>query len=86
MQTFAQKLFCAYLFCAILGLAHWAFAKAPQRDTMQIGIFYAKQPPYPSLIKLGEVAKNKSLFIQSIQSQKKDFVIYFDKTQPKKEI
>ena len=44
-----------------------------------VGIFYAKQPPYPGLIKLGAIEGNQEAFIQALQNQKKDFVIAITK-------
>lgn len=44
-----------------------------------VGIFYAKQPPYPGLIKLGAIENNQEIFIQALQNQKKDFVISITK-------
>ncbi|MDE7216689.1 MAG: hypothetical protein K2N20_01175 [Helicobacter sp.] len=44
-----------------------------------VGIFYAKQPPYPGLIKLGAIEGNQEAFIQALRNQKKDFVISITK-------
>lgn len=44
-----------------------------------VGIFYAKQPPYPGLIKLGAIEGNQESFIQALRNQKKDFVIAITK-------
>ena len=44
-----------------------------------VGIFYAKQPPYPGLIKLGAIEGNQEAFIQALRNQKKDFVIAITK-------
>ncbi|MDE7174364.1 MAG: hypothetical protein K2N70_08495 [Helicobacter sp.] len=44
-----------------------------------VGIFYAKQPPYPGLIKLGAIEGNQEAFIQALRNQKKDFVILITK-------
>lgn len=44
-----------------------------------VGIFYAKQPPYPGLIKLGTIEGNQEAFIQALRNQKKDFVISITK-------
>ncbi|MDE5602868.1 MAG: hypothetical protein K2I71_02980 [Helicobacter sp.] len=42
-------------------------------------MFYAKQPPYPGLIKLGTIEGNQEKFIQALQNQKKDFMISITK-------
>ena len=44
-----------------------------------VGIFYAKQPPYPGLIKLGAIENHQENFIQALRNQKKDFVITITK-------
>lgn len=44
-----------------------------------IGIFYAKQPPYPGLIQLGTIENDKDNFIRVLQNQKKDFMISITK-------
>lgn len=44
-----------------------------------VGIFYAKQPPYPGLIKLGTIEGNQEAFIQALRNQKRDFVIAITK-------
>lgn len=45
----------------------------------KVGIYYAKQPPYPGLIKLGVLEGDQESLIQSLQNQKKDFRISISK-------
>lgn len=45
----------------------------------KVGLYYAKQPPYPGLIKLGAIEGNQEILIQTLRNQKKDFVIAITK-------
>lgn len=45
----------------------------------KVGLYYAKQPPYPGLIKLGAIEGNQEILIQTLRNQKEDFVIAITK-------
>lgn len=49
-----------------------------------VGIFYAKQPPYKGLIKLGAVKDSKESFIAYLKAQKQDFILTIEKYPHKK--
>lgn len=44
-----------------------------------VGIFYAKQPPYKGLIKLGAPKAEKESFITHLKAQKQDFILTIEK-------
>lgn len=44
-----------------------------------VGIFYAKQPPYKGLIKLGTPKAEKESFITHLKAQKQDFILTIEK-------
>lgn len=44
-----------------------------------VGIFYAKQPPYKGLIKLGAPKAEKESFIAHLKAQKQDFILTIEK-------
>ena len=44
-----------------------------------VGIFYAKQPPYKGLIKLGAPKVEKESFITHLKAQKQDFILIIEK-------
>lgn len=44
-----------------------------------VGIFYAKQPPYQGLIKLGTPKAEKESFIAHLKAQKQDFILTIEK-------
>lgn len=44
-----------------------------------VGIFYAKQPPYQGLIKLGAPKAEKESFITHLKAQKQDFILTIEK-------
>lgn len=49
-----------------------------------VGIFYAKQPPYKGLVKLGAVKDSKESFIAHLKAQKQDFILTIEKYPHKK--
>lgn len=44
-----------------------------------VGIFYAKQPPYKGLVKLGVAKDSKESFIAHLKAQKQDFILTIEK-------
>ena len=44
-----------------------------------VGIFYAKQPPYKGLVKLGAPKAEKESFIAHLKAQKQDFILTIEK-------
>ncbi|WP_273212020.1 cyclophilin-like fold protein [Helicobacter rodentium] len=44
-----------------------------------VGIFYAKQPPYKGLIKLGAPKAEKESFIAHLKAQRQDFILTIEK-------
>lgn len=50
-----------------------------------VGIFYAKQPPYKGLIKLGAPKAEKESFIAHLKAQKQDFILTIEKYSSEKQ-
>lgn len=50
-----------------------------------VGIFYAKQPPYKGLVKLGVAKDSKESFIAHLKAQKQDFILTIEKYSSEKQ-
>ncbi|MCX2717926.1 cyclophilin-like fold protein [Helicobacter sp. MIT 21-1697] len=44
-----------------------------------VGLFYAKQPPYPGVIKLGSIKGARKSFVAQLKAQKQDFILTIEK-------